>query len=295
LNFSSWSFLTSGQRDRVESLLRQLRDLHERTHEPLVAHHIDQVEGRQALLEGNFVRVYEITERSKEEYEGFERGHEVWEPVMRRAAVLLGRQADYLLDAEAKEQLAEMARCFPSSSDPDATTVLEPLFGLNGVRYRWVANDALKYLRSWAAGEEVPAELDATVALALLESAVLTSTVKLIPDLQERAASLKDFVWDGYWHFSSPGRLLGEASALLQRPTDARNHFDGALAICERVGFRPDIALIRLDLAELLLEHYPDERDAAIEHLDFAISEFRDMKMQPALERALRHRGLLKA
>jgi hypothetical protein len=35
--------------------------------------------------------------------------------------------------------------------------------------------------------------------------------------------------------------------------------------------------------------------DAAIEHLDFAIAEFRDMKMQPALERALGRRGLLKA
>jgi hypothetical protein len=31
------------------------------------------------------------------------------------------------------------------------------------------------------------------------------------------------------------------------------------------------------------------------EHLDFAIAEFRDMKMQPALERALGRRGLLKA
>ena len=31
------------------------------------------------------------------------------------------------------------------------------------------------------------------------------------------------------------------------------------------------------------------------EHLDFAIGELREMKMQPSLERALRHRGLLKA
>jgi hypothetical protein len=50
-----------------------------------------------------------------------------------------------------------------------------------------------------------------------------------------------------------------------------------------------------LQLAELLLDHYPDEHDAAIEHLDFAIGELRDMKMQPALERALGRRGLLKA
>jgi hypothetical protein len=33
----------------------------------------------------------------------------------------------------------------------------------------------------------------------------------------------------------------------------------------------------------------------ALEHLDFAISEFRDMKMRPWLERALRHKEILKA
>ena len=61
------------------------------------------------------------------------------------------------------------------------------------------------------------------------------------------------------------------------------------------VRFRPEIALVRLDLAELLLTHYPDEPTEAQEHLDFAIEEFRAMKMQPALERVLRHKGLLKA
>ena len=34
---------------------------------------------------------------------------------------------------------------------------------------------------------------------------------------------------------------------------------------------------------------------AAIEHLDFAVREFREMKMQSSLEQALRHRELLKA
>ena len=33
----------------------------------------------------------------------------------------------------------------------------------------------------------------------------------------------------------------------------------------------------------------------ALEHLDLVIGEFRDMKMQPSLERALRFRGVLKA
>ena len=33
--------------------------------------------------------------------------------------------------------------------------------------------------------------------------------------------------------------------------------------------------------SQLLLEHYPKERSEAVEHLDFAIPEFRDMKMRP--------------
>ncbi len=55
-------------------------------------------------------------------------------------------------------------------------------------------------------------------------------------------------------------------------------------------GLRAEIAVTRLELAEVLLEHYPDEKPEALEHLDFAISEFREMKMQPSLERALKHK-----
>jgi len=37
------------------------------------------------------------------------------------------------------------------------------------------------------------------------------------------------------------------------------------------------------------------QRGEALTHLDFAIAEFREMKTQPALERALRHKDVLKA
>jgi hypothetical protein len=43
-------------------------------------------------------------------------------------------------------------------------------------------------------------------------------------------------------------------------------------------------------LAELLLEHYPKEKADALEHIDFVIKEFGEMKMQPSLERALKLR-----
>ena len=90
-------------------------------------------------------------------------------------------------------------------------------------------------------------------------------------------------------------RHLGDAAALLDRPSESRDYYHQAIEVCQKIGFRPEIALTRLSLAELLIDHYPDERTAALEHLDFAIGEFREMKMQPSLERALRHRGLLKA
>ena len=47
--------------------------------------------------------------------------------------------------------------------------------------------------------------------------------------------------------------------------------------------------------AELLLDHCPAEKKEALDQLDFAIKEFREMKMRPSLERALRHKEILKA
>ena len=90
-------------------------------------------------------------------------------------------------------------------------------------------------------------------------------------------------------------RYLGAGAALGGERERARGYYRESLEACERVRFRPEIALTRLHLAELLLDHYPDERAEALEHLDFAIAELRDMKMQPALERALRRREILKA
>jgi tetratricopeptide (TPR) repeat protein len=91
------------------------------------------------------------------------------------------------------------------------------------------------------------------------------------------------------------GRHLGGAAALLGRHKEARKHYQEAIKVCTGMKFRPELALTRLQLAELLLEHYPKKRAEVVEHLDFAIAEFRDMKMRPWLERALRHKEILKA
>ena len=75
----------------------------------------------------------------------------------------------------------------------------------------------------------------------------------------------------------------------------AQGYYQQALAVCQRARFRPETALTRFQIAELLLDHYPERRAEAMEHLDFSITEFREMKMQPSLERALKHKGLLTA
>jgi DNA-binding NarL/FixJ family response regulator len=83
------------------------------------------------------------------------------------------------------------------------------------------------------------------------------------------------------------GRLIGEAATLVGRPAVARDSYEQALQVCQKIRFRPELALIRLDLAELLLSSYPSERARAADHLHAATVEFQAMHMQPALTRAL--------
>ncbi len=94
---------------------------------------------------------------------------------------------------------------------------------------------------------------------------------------------------------SNVARTRGAAAALLGDRDAARDDYDQSLAWAMRIRYRPEIALTRLAMAELLLEGTEEEQSEAQAHLDFAIEEFRAMKMQPALERALRHKGLLHA
>jgi tetratricopeptide (TPR) repeat protein len=104
----------------------------------------------------------------------------------------------------------------------------------------------------------------------------------------------KNLITAGYGLYL-PARHMGGAAALLERYDEARQYYQEAIKVCTEMPFRPELALTRLQLAELLLEHYPDDKKEALEHLDFAIKEFREMKMQPSLERALRHKDILKA
>jgi eukaryotic-like serine/threonine-protein kinase len=151
-----------------------------------------------------------------------------------------------------------------------------------------------KYINSCAANGKVEDDERFWYAPISLEAAIILK--------DKRAAELLLNFFSGTsfcttdWAFSTCiPRHLGAAAVLLEKYEEARKHYAEAVRICNDMKFRPELALSKLQLAELLLEHYPAEKKDALEHLDFAIKEFREMKMQPSLERALRHKDILKA
>ena len=142
----------------------------------------------------------------------------------------------------------------------------------------------------------------------LLEAALLTRDRAMAGVLARRLAPFAGFpcARNAYVGIA---RLLGGAAELLGEPQQARHYYRRAIDACEKIHFRPELALTRLELAELLLDEAvggeasaprteggnrlpttEELRAEALPHLDFAISELRDMKMQPALERALRRK-----
>jgi tetratricopeptide (TPR) repeat protein len=134
------------------------------------------------------------------------------------------------------------------------------------------------------------------ILVSLFAAATLGGDVTTINALLPRLAPLADRVLLGRGgHFGSLGRYLGAGAAHLGQLVEARAFCETAIAACERVRHRPELALAHLTLAEVLLAGPEEQQAEAQAHLDVAIDDLRAMNMQPSLERALRHKGLLHA
>jgi len=273
-------FLEVGQRQRAEEVLGDLRAMGERTGIFRAVAFSASADAVMAVIDGRLEDAIEIAEGL------MSRGREVGAPVFAdlHAIVALFRAWSYIgtsteLDRVLSTERTDFVRCWllshrgrkeEASEIIQRTVVQRPGIG--------------------TAKDETSASLDAL----LLESSVLVSHGRAAELLLNRLSG-SGMVTSGVRLPTCIARHMGGAAALLGRYDEARQHYQEAIRICTEMRFRPELALTRLQLAELLLEHYPDEKRDALEHLDFAIKEFREMKMQPSLERALRHKDILKA
>jgi hypothetical protein len=211
-------------------------------------------------------------------------------PLLRRAQWYLGLEPPPRRAGDL--QVEEITRRFPRLDRLDAEFFADLLYPPNPPFRQEIA----AFLDRVDA-DQPPGPIRPSIAVVMLEVATVARHERLVREVLDKVQPLAEQIWSVVAppNLVSPARLSAEAFALLGLPKDARRLYEGAVEACSRASYRPELALTCLGLAGLLLEHYPGERDAAIGHLDFAISELREMKMQPALERALRHRGLLKA
>src|SRR5439155_16395447 len=120
----------------------------------------------------------------------------------------------------------------------------------------------------------------------LLEASVVLEDAEAASVFEDRMAPLAGLLHTEAGMIYCVGRACGGAAVLMEQPEKARGYYQQALDVCTRARFRPELALTRLEIDELLLAHYPNEQPAAQEQLHFLIREFQYMKIRQALERA---------
>jgi tetratricopeptide (TPR) repeat protein len=282
------SFLTWGRRAEAEEMWQRASEAAIRSQDAAAALVPLRVEGLQRVLDGQLEQVLEVGERIRArgvELGGEQSGRLQAGQTTRRALLYLGR-----ID-EALGGIPETPEVFAGGG---IYAGQRALFMAHAGRRA----EAADILRQFLAARDLSRSDDPTSAAVLrylLEASVVLEDVEAAAVFEARMAPLAGLLHTEVGMIYCIGRSCGGAAILRGQPEKAREYYEQALDVCTRARFRPELALTRLELAELLLAHYPDEKTAALEHLDFAIDEFQDMKMRPALERALGHKGLLHA
>jgi tetratricopeptide (TPR) repeat protein len=277
LFFMADAFLEFGMRERAEACLYELKALAERSKQAHLLLTSLEADAILATLDGKLEEAVEMSLRIRER--GGELGLPEYAAVLDRNCgvaprLLLGRVHEALQVAPGPSH----ALLFPAltgknaeaTAGLDRSVVARPGIG-SAEDESWVGSDTMS-----------------------LEAAVLVRHRKAAELLLYRLADSASYAIGLIRGPTCVARHLGAAAALLGRSDEARTYYAQALEVAGKLRFRPEIALTRLELAELLLEHYPDEKAVALGHLDFAIGELREMKMRPALERALKQREILK-
>jgi len=274
--------LETGQRTHAEKYFNEIREIAERSEQANLLMSSMLIEGVLNALDGRLEDAVKIGQRMgiRGEELGITEFSKLYEMLVNYTPLLYLGRIDELLtewNEYVKGQIGVTATILAHAGrDAEVTEILE----------KWVIARP-----GFGTAQDMFRSMWDTV---FLEAAVTIGHRKAAELLLNRLAG-SGLVTNGILQPTCIPRHLGGAAVLLERYDEARQYYQEAIKVCTEMPFRPELALTRLQLAELLLEHYPDEKKEALEHLDFAINEFREMKMQPSLERALRHKDILKA
>ena len=272
------SFLSCGQRQQAEAVLAYIKDLTTLTGRIQSTVTIMTMDATMSYMDGKLEETVEILERilTDTQYADYREGasqHTMW--VGLRPLLYLG------FDTHTESVLGQTIVKILYSTAHVTPPLLEAYLG----NYAKV-NEMID--RMLLSRKDITSTNDKTQVwfdIAYLEAAVMAGHRPAVEKLLERLSGNTLSVVVLFWP-TCIARQLGAATAFLDRYDEARDYYRQAINICMETGFRPELALTRLQLAELLLNHYPDGEKEALALLTSSVKDLDEMKMRPSLEHA---------
>lgn len=268
----SWRLLGRGEREAAEHVWRELDQLAERTHDPTAIARAASARSARAFIDGHLEEAASLGQAAM----ALANAAAVSLTVMGQRTRMLPAQILFYLGRPGELPLTTESH---GATRPDRAE--------RALNESWLGRceEALRLRSGFANIGDTSDDSAVWILNYLLEVSIRCGDVATAEALVHRLSPLANRL-QALYSIVSFGRLLGEAAAMLGRPDEAKAFYLQGLAVCRKVGFRPEIALICLDLAQLRLEHFGAERSEALSQLDFAIAEFGAMHMTPSLERA---------
>jgi DNA-binding CsgD family transcriptional regulator len=282
---SGMLLLANGERARAEEVWRQMEDVAERTHAATVRLHVPQSSALLAIVDGQLEKSLELLTRyvaRADELGASVRGRISGLSRLISPALYLGRADVWLSALEDYNRLAGLGWAQSPSGVALRATCLARLARVE--EGRELVTPVLDEAEAASAEDETPM----TILVPLLHAAVLfehRGAARVLSDQLACVAHLSITAWE---FPTCLARQLGDAAVLLGDRSAARAYYAQALEAAGKIRFRPELALSHLQLAELMVEDADNaKRFEALDHLEIAIPEVIDMKMQPALGRAV--------
>jgi DNA-binding CsgD family transcriptional regulator/tetratricopeptide (TPR) repeat protein len=278
--FAGYVLLQWGLREEAERVWRQLEEFAVRVSQPNATIMLLASRAAIATLDGRFMRVLDI-----------------------RAEMLAIADATDLssgrINAEVASQYARVRMGIEQTLTINVTPVTTPMYrviALVVLGRRDEARGELQRLLTGLDSDAARTWLNVLSMQHMLEAAVLLGDAEASAKLAQRVELLAHMS-TGAWAGPCYARLLGGSAALNGQREEAIAYFRQAIENTARIRFRPELALSRLELAEVLWDGAPAEQAEAAALVAVVLPEFEAMDMEPALERArvLEQRALLQA